>query len=300
MTDESSKDLLWRLADLPARHDAPAPGDGNDDADVAGEEMLQAYRLGRLEAADRERVERRLIRDPAARSRLLELAAVQSPALPRGGLTKILETVRTEAVSAETAATRAPARLLHFPVAALRRYPWAAAVAAILVAAVLLPLGRESGLPSDLRYDVRVRATALDRSTSGTPGDATGGVHVVDPESLVEIVAAPDTAHADLELGLYRPDGADRWRRLRTDSEVEQELFRGGAVFRAPARDLFGARSGAYRLLLVVAAAGDLPAHLRLAPGADPAQLESAGRRRVYPLDFELQPAPGSADPTPP
>lgn len=292
MTDESSDDLLWALADLPARQRAPGPGDGDRDADAPGEEVLQAYRLGRLDDRDRERVERRLVRDPAARSRLLELAGIEPPALPRGGLEKILEAAGTEGAD-----TRPPARLLKFPVAALRRYRWAAALAAVLLAAVLLPPGRQTGLPDSLSYDVTVRATALERSSSDAPGEAAGGVHVVDPGSLVEIVAAPDTAYAGLELGLYRREGAGEWTRLRAGDEVGEELFRGGAVFRAPARDLLGRRSGTYRLLLVVAAAGDLPRRLRLGPGDDPASLGADGRRLVYPLVFELQPAPGSADP---
>jgi hypothetical protein len=188
---------------------------------------------------------------------------------------------------------------LRFSVAALRRPSRVAALAAALLAAVLLIPDWETGLPDSLRYDVRVRATAVERSAADAP-DVAAGAHVVHPESLIEIVAAPDTVYAGLELGLYRREGAEDWRRLRAGAEVEEELFRGGAVFRAPARDLFSQTSGTHRLLLVVAAAGDLPSSFELAPGDDPAPVEAGGRRLVYPLVFELQPAPGSADPGPP
>jgi len=246
-TKNDPEELLWELSRLNE--------EGEAGPSVSGEE-LEAWRAGRLSEADAERVEARLAADPAARTRLAELAEIRPPAPPAAVRDRVLARFAGEA----------PRRRV------LRWLP-AAALAAALLAAIGISLVGPSRLPGGLEYDVTAQGLARERSA-----DRPGAFEAY-PETRVRIAVEPrGEAEAGVEIGLYR-EKDDRLERV----PVRVEMDRGAAVLTGTASALVGTAPGPHDLWIVVARPGDLPS------AGDPRKLlEDQERWRAYPLRLTL------------
>ncbi|MEM7247446.1 MAG: hypothetical protein AAF533_19075 [Acidobacteriota bacterium] len=235
MTRPSWNELMRRLA----AHAEET--DGRDPPPVPSDAELTAYRDGRLDDADRSRVEHALGNNIAARDRLVKLAGLEEPPAELRG--RILD--------GPDEATRfrptAPSWLL--PGLGL-----AAAAAVILV--VMNPFRDDAGreLPPGLVFDVRVEAAAAVRSTDAPPTSTP-----VLPSTSVSIyVEPPDRGTPGLEFGLYRVDG-DRLRRVTESDGLQVEQAEGAAKLVVPARAIGGDIAGSHPFVVAIAREGVLP-----------------------------------------
>ncbi len=265
-SEEHDAELLWRLAGGDPGNDPPPP-----------DEVLVAYREGRLSPAEEEALETLLIASRPARERLVALAGVTLPT-PR-------PSVRTHVLARRP--DRRP-RVLW----------WTAAAAAALLLVFGLTVLRPPRLPSDATFTATLTGLAQSRSAPGageTP-ETTRKTEAL-PDTRVRILVEPEgPARAGVEFGLYRPAGS-RLERLTPSHELRLDVGRGVARFEATARHLVGEVPGAHWLYVVVAEAGDLPRGATLAAGEDPvAHLAGRERRRVLPIQILLRSAP-LADP---
>lgn len=269
MEPHDPEDLLWELSRL-----AEAP---RDPAGMPPDDLLRAFREGRLSEAETERVAALLARSPAARSRLRELAGLAAAGAPPAGLReRILAGFGTREVRPR------PRRLSRW-------LPAVAALAAGLLIAVWT-LRSPAGLPSRLAYDVTVRGLASERST-GPREEPAAGIRAY-PDTPVRLEVSPrGAAEAEVDFGLYRVlEG--RLERIVPGPALGVESERGAVRFRGLARDLVGSRPGARVLYLVAAREGDLPEGRLLEPEEDPRRVLAGegGRRLVYPQTLRILP----------
>ncbi len=278
MTNPDPEELLWKLSST----DRDDP-DATVDFDRPPDETLLAYREGRLEDSEAQRIETQLAHSSAARERLIELAGVT--------------------LAQPSAALRA--RLVPQP----RRQWWAASAAAAAVC--LLALGLYLGQPSEPRevpaFDVSVELLAEVRSAAparpgtdpetvpGTTREVPGTTREVYADTPVRIVMEPtEDAVAGLEFGLYirRDKGPERrLEHLAPGAGFSLETHRGTAVFAAAASRLLGTTPGSYELFVV--AANRLPATVEITPGSEPqTSLAAATGGRIYLREITLLPDP--------
>jgi len=270
------EELLWETSTV--AEERPAEGAGEVPADVPSGDVLEAYRRGELDPADRERLEDLLAGDPAARRRLLALAGVADETPPPAVRERLL---------------------VRFAGSRRRRWPLAVVAAAAVVVAFLgwwllsptLPgAGDRAGTVAALAgtgYEVRVEALAQVRSAGA------GGEAAAHPRTRVRIFVEPEEAAvAGVELGLYRLRGG-RLERLPVGAELSLEAERGAGVFEAAAATLVGSEPGTRELLVAVAPEGRLPAALpAVSPEAAAAALARASGGKVYRRTVTVLPEP--------
>lgn len=250
-TPVDQEELLWHL---------PSAGE-EDDREPPPDDILRAYREGRLDAAERNEVEALLVTSTAARERLAALAGV-APVVPPPELReRVLLSARPQ---------RLPGRVL---ISAL-------ALAAALVLAVTGVLQRSARVPDETKYEVV--ASGLSEVRGGPLAGARNVTTL--PSTTVRIDATPIAgASARVTVGLY---GLRRGHleRLDTGERVAVTSNRGAVRFTARAADLVGSAAGDHIVYVVVARTGDLPAAVDLRGEDDPASSLAAGlRRQVYP-----------------
>lgn len=251
MKPDDAEALLGRLAGLHA----------DTAMQVLPDELLDAYREGRLDASTRQEIESLLVASSRARARLIEHAGLAEAAPP--------PTLRHRVLS--HAPTRWTARRTTLSILGL-------AASLVLVTTALLV--RPAGIPSDLRYDVTVRGLSPVRGEPSTPTAQA----IALPSTTVRIEALPTTgASSAVDVGLYVRRGP-RIERLDTGTAVATVRNRGAVSFAARASALVGEEPGERVLFVVVAATGNLPAVVTMRDGADPVRtLGSGGRRLVLP-----------------
>lgn len=258
---EESESVLWTLG-----------SHASEGEDPPSDEVLEAFRAGRLPAPEARRVEAVLAQSPAAWGRLAELARLD--------VSRPSPELRSRVLEAFVAGQGGS-----------RGYRWMAAAA--LAAALILGLGRQLLLsPGETTpppgHTVEIAALRQERSLEGSSSAAEAY-----PDTPVTITASAETAAADLVYGLYRATPADDAARFVVSSlepegsAVEVRVYRGAVELMAPARELVGPSPGEHRLYVVVARGESLPPTLSLASGS-----VEGFPGHVYPLSLRLLPPP--------
>ncbi|MDY7092020.1 MAG: hypothetical protein SX243_03525 [Acidobacteriota bacterium] len=254
----SEKDLDWLLHELGQLEER---GTGQ----LLPDEMLSAYRLGRLGEDEMRALEARLSQDREGRQKLAQLAGV----LERGPSPKVRERVLS---AFDEGVGRQPPVVRRVSPAPWFRHRWAASVAlaASLLLAVFLVVNGPEPLPPSLDYQVEAYGLAQERSRP----EAESVIEAL-PETTIRLVVTPrELAEQDVEFGLYRLD-EDRLLRLTTGAQLRLEVRRGSAVFEGRAGDLVGIEPGEHRIFIAVARPGELPEPQRLEEGQQPLEVLS-------------------------
>lgn len=257
-------DLLWELSQIDSS-DLDAQADG----DRLSGEVLEAWRAGRLGAAEAARVEGVLAHDAAAREQLYRLGSVEQPSPPAGLRSRVMASVAAD--DQPPSSSRGPslrgfisqfAALAAASLLALGAYVLSQGGGLISGDGLESPIASSVQLPADMEFDVGLEMLAETRS-----GDSESNSGDAYARTRVRIVIEPqEQAQAGLEFGLYRERG-EVLERLLPGEEIRLETGRGTAVFEAPASALVGPEPGARDLLVAVAAVGNLPTALRLPAG---------------------------------
>lgn len=262
----SEKDWDWLLHELGQLEERGA-------GHLLPDEMLSAYRAGRLGEDEMRVLEDRLGRDREGRRKLAQLAGV----LERQPSPKVRERVLS---AFEEAARRQPPATRRVSPAPWFRHRWAASVAlaASLLLAVFLVINGPEPLPASLDYQVEAYGLAQERSQP-----AAEPVIEALPETTVRLVVTPrEVAEQDVEFGLYRLDG-DQLLRVIPGARLQLDVRRGSAVFEGRAGDLVGVEPGEHRVYIAVARPGELPQAQRLEVGQKPLEaLADNGLRLAY------------------
>ncbi len=253
MSPTELEQMLWEMA----QNDEPGAMPPADD-------LLRAYRDGRLEEGESRAMEAALGNSQKARRRLVELSGISLDVPPPRLREEIL---RHRPLGRQKTSRRLP------------RPRWLAAAAALLAMILAWPTLRTPSLPPDLAYDVTVTGLASTRSSP----EAGGEVEAL-PETRLRItVEAVARAESEVEIALYRRSGS-RLERIEPGGQLQMQMSRGAGLFEAQAADLVGRGAGLHELVVVVGRSGDLPATLTLGPPESPyATVTQGDRRRVYP-----------------
>lgn len=266
MNTPGSDERFWEAA----RHVVDTPGA------VPPDEILIAYREGRLAAEQRHEIERLLALSVAARQRLTQLGGVDfdTPSQQvRDALlgTRQVNTLRRGSKWAYW--TVAAAVLLVASLSTVRFGTWAPSDGKPLVLAALQP---------GLTFDIQISALADRRS------DATTTVAL--PNSTVRVVMQQQgDALPGIEFGLYRLVKGGLERLTEADGLVEQ-FSRGAVDWRVAASRLVDTTPGRHPFYLAVGPRGSLPQSF--VPDANAPfekQLAAACRGLAYESTLEIQ-----------
>jgi hypothetical protein len=222
-----------------------------------GDDALRRYREGGLGDAERRRIEWAIAHDAATRRRLIALGGLADDT---GG------TLRERVLGLDSGARR-------------RRAGFRVAAAAVLALGVVLPalLLRDRGAGGQLgapAFDVRVVGLADVRSADPAAVRAL-------PDTWLEIVVEPRGGASDqLAYALYRRDG-EHLERVSGARDVELEVDRGAARFRARAGALVPSSPGVHAFWIAVGTR-ELPSR-----AAGIAELERAARTREQEVRME-------------
>ncbi len=276
MTSFDPEELLWELSSTDR--------DRSDDAPVPPDETLVAYREGRLEAAQAQRLESLLAHSTEARERLIELA--------ESTLSEPSAALRDRLVPPTVASGG------HAATAPRPWWPAATAVAAACLLAVGLYLSRPAEVvevpPFEVSFELLAEIRSQGGTTAGTSGSDFADGDFADgdfagsdfagsafAETPVRIAVEPaENGVAGLDFGLYLRR-EETLVRLVPGSGLRFEAHRGAAVFEAPAGRLVGSAPGSYELFVV--AATQLPVTIELAAGEEAqAVLREMTGGRIY------------------
>lgn len=253
MSSRDDEEPLWELSGRSARERIEMPTD----------DLLIAYREGRLSEAEHQAVERALSGSRAVRRRLAQLAGVELPPAP--------ERIRQ--------------RLFQTPLRRSTRSSWWVAVAATVVGVAGLAffvvsqrgdavVGSVSAF-AGLEFEVKTVGLAENRSTAGST--------FAFPDTMIRVDVSPHgPAVAGLEFALYRLTGT-RLTKVSERDGLTLSTGRSSASFRVPAAALVGTGFGEAPFFVAVGRLGPAPAEVALLPGKEiVAQLAEAVGGRAY------------------
>jgi len=256
MSAMTPEERLWKVSGVETDQGGTVPPD----------DVLRAYRAGRLPAPELERIERVLCRSARARERLAELAGT-SLAVPRARIRRrVLESERASRWRWPVGRAGSAAALLALAALGSFGYHWLSPDRAPAVA---------NPIPPGLEFDVRVEGLSVVRSSPGTTTAL--------PGTTIRITVEPrQDAAAGLEFGIYTLRSGSA-RRLAPSAGLRLETARGAAVFTATAERLVGDAPGTHELFLVAAREGALPEAVTLYPDRPVDELlAAASGGRVY------------------
>ncbi len=266
MNTPGSDERFWEAA----RHVVDTPGV------VPPDELLIAYREGRLAAEQSHEIERLLALSVAARQRLTQLGGVAFDTPSQQVRDALLGTSQVDTLRRGSQWAYwmvAAAVLLAASLLTVRFEPWAPADGRPVVLAALQP---------GLTFDIQVSALADRRS------DATTTVAL--PNSLVRVVMQQQgNALPGIEFGLYRLADGSLERLSEADGLVEQ-FSRGAVDWRVVASRLVDTTPGRHPFYLAVGPRGSLPqSFVPDASAPFEKQLAAACRGLAYESTLEIQ-----------
>lgn len=263
MQAEDREQILWQLTEAYT---------SSADGEAVSDEVLTAFRRGEFEGEEAARVVRQLIRHPANRRRLLELAELSPKAAPDQILERLL--ARHDRTSHRFHRSLRAAALV------------AAALGAIVIGWWLLSSQPTPPTSPPPAYSVGLTALAVQRD--GAVIDQTADAFAETPVAVVATVEG--RAQSGVAVGLFRHTG-DHLEQVKVADGLTRSERRGVVTFEVPAHALVGRQPGEHSFFVVVARQDDggLPGSVALPTGSDPiAALEADGRRHAYRLSLRL------------
>jgi hypothetical protein len=266
MSTPGSDERFWEAA----RHVVDTPGA------VPPDEILIAYREGRLAAEQRHEIERLLEGSVASRQRLTQLGGIAFDTPSQRVREEVLGTSQVNTLRRSSRWAYwviAAAVLLAATLLTVRFGPWAPTDGKPVVLAALQP---------GLTFDIQVSALADRRSEATTT--------VALPNSTVRVVMQQQgDALPGIEFGLYRLANGGLERLTEADGLVEQ-FSRGAVDWRVTASRLVDTTPGSHPFYLAVGPRGSLPSTLATDARAPlEKQLAVACRGLAYESTLEIQ-----------